>query len=72
MLYIPEVCIRYLRYRLAVLKSFDAGINVDSFSELEAEMGELDPRIHSGQYCINNKGEWGLTATLPDAIIYFE
>lgn len=68
MLHIPEVCIRYLRYRLAVLKSFDAGINVDNFSE----MGELDPRIHSGQYCIINKGEWGLTATLPDAIIYFE
>jgi hypothetical protein len=57
---------------MIIRKSLDDKITVNDLTELESAMEKSKPLTHSGHYCIISKGEWGLTAILPEAVIYFE
>lgn len=72
MVYIPGLCLQYLHYNMAVVKNIDIEVDPGIFMELEKKMELLDPRILSKHYCFITKGDWGLSALFPNAIIYLE
>jgi hypothetical protein len=72
MVHVPAVCLRYLHYRLAFSKNIDIGIDIGIFGELEKQMAAWRRTTSTDLTCYFSKGQLGLVAIVPKAIIYLE
>jgi hypothetical protein len=71
MVYVPAVCIRYVRHQMAFKKSIDT-VGVEDLLKLQTELEQVKPRTDVKYdfsiVCVDDK----LVANLPDAVVYLE
>lgn len=73
MIYVPELCISYIRFQMAYEKPLHAvDIDVNNLLELQDELERLDPRADSVYPCHFRRIDKDLHAILPNAIINLE